>query len=143
METRYSAHGVYRTQYHIVWMPKYRRRILNPGMKGYLLRILPKILKQMPGVEIEEINIQIDHVHTIMVIPPKYSVSEIMGRIKGQTASILRKRFDWLKKVYWKENIVWSDGYFVATIGLDEEQIKRYVKWQGQQDSGQAKLDFS
>ena len=97
----------------------------------------------MPGVEIEEINIQIDHVHTIMVIPPKYSVSEIMGRIKGQTASILRKRFDWLKKVYWKENIVWSDGYFVATIGLDEEQIKRYVKWQGQQDSGQAKLDFS
>ena len=85
-------------------------------------------------------NIQVDHIHTIMIIPPKYSVSEVVGRVKGQSASKLRKRFKWLKKVYWKETLVWSPGYFVSTIGLNEDQIIKYVKWQESQDSGQAKL---
>jgi putative transposase len=71
---------------------------------------------------------------------PKYSVSEVIGRLKGQSASKLRKKFTWLEKVYWKENLVWSPGYFVSTIGLNEEQIIKYVKWQESQDSGQAKL---
>jgi len=96
----------------------------------------------MPGVEIVEINIQVDHIHTIMIIPPKYSVSDVMGRIKGQTASKLRKKFAWLEKVYWKENIVWSPGFFMATVGLNETQIINYVRWQERQDSGQAKLEL-
>ena len=96
----------------------------------------------MPGVEIEELNVQIDHIHMVMIIPPKYSVSEVIGRIKGRTACNLRKKFRWLEQVYWKENVVWSPGFFVSTVGLDEEQIKMYVQWQGQQDSGQAKLAF-
>ena len=61
----------------------------------------------MPGCEIVEKNIQVDHIHMIMVIPPKYAVSDVVGRLKGITASHLRKKFDWLKEVYWKENIVW------------------------------------
>ena len=65
-----------------------------------------------------------------------------IGRIKGRSASLLRKKFAWLKKVYWKENLVWCPGFFVSTIGLNENQIIRYVKWQGTQDSGQAKLEF-
>ena len=77
-----------------------------------------------------------------MVIPPKYSVSEVIGRLKGQTASQLRKKFAWLEKVYWAENIVWSPGYFVSTVGIDEEKIIKYVKWQQRQDSGQAKLEL-
>ena len=85
---------------------------------------------------------QADHIHTIMIIPRKYSVGSVIGRLKGQSASKLRKKFQWLKKVYWKENIVWSPGYFVSTIGLNEEQILKYVKWQQSQDSGQAKLDL-
>ena len=96
----------------------------------------------MPGVEIIEQDMQPDHIHTIMIIPPKYSVSSVIGRLKGQSASKLRKKFAWLKKVYWKENIVWSPGYFVSTIGLNEEQILKYVKWQQNQDSGQAKLNL-
>ena len=88
----------------------------------------------------EEQNIQIDHIHSIMIIPPKYAVSEVIGRIKGQSSNMIRKQFEWLKKVYWKENIVWSPGYFVSTVGLDEERIKRYVKWQADQDSGRAQL---
>ena len=142
MENRVSAHTVYRTEYHIVWIPKYRRRILNPGVRGYLEKILPKLLRGMPGVEIVEINIQVDHIHSVMIIPPKYAVSDVVGCIKGRTASMLRAKFEWLEKVYWKENIVWSPGYFVATVGLDEQMIIKYVKYQEHQDSGQAQLEL-
>jgi putative transposase len=142
MENRFSGHTVYRTQYHIVWIPKYRKRILNPGVSGYLQKLFPIVLRTMPGVEITEINIQPDHIHSVIIIPPKYSVSDVMGRIKGQTASKLRKKFVWFAKLYWKENIVWSPGYFVSTVGLNETQIINYVRWQEYQDSGQAKLEF-
>ena len=118
METRHSGHAVYRTEYHIVWIPKYRRRILNPGVKGYLTKILPNILETMPGCEIIKCNIQVDHIHLVMVIPPKYAVSKVIGRMKGMTGSEIRKKFAWLKKVYWKENLIWSTGYFVTTIGI-------------------------
>ena len=142
METRFSGHGVYRTEYHIVWIPKYRRRILNPGIVSYIRKLFPGILREMPGVEVIEINMQADHIHALMIIPPKYAVSEVIGRIKGRSSSMLRKQFAWLGKVYWKENVVWSPGYFISTVGLNEQQIIRYVKWQGHQDSGQAKLEF-
>jgi putative transposase len=65
-----------------------------------------------------------------MIIPPKYKVSGVISRMKAQTASGLRKKFFWLSQVYWKENIVWSPGYFVSTIGLDEKTILEYIKWQ-------------
>jgi putative transposase len=88
------------------------------------------------------VRLEIRHIHVVMIIPPKYAVSQVVGRIKGRTASMLRKKFAWLGKVYWKENVLWSPGYFVSTVGLNENQIIRYVKWQGTQDSGQAKLEF-
>ena len=78
----------------------------------------------------------------IMIIPPKYSVSEVVGKVKGMTASRLREKFLWLSKVYWKENVVWSPGYFVTTVGIDEDKILKYVEWQQAQDLGQAKLEF-
>ena len=124
----------------MVWIPKYRRRILNPGMKEYLMQLWPRILRQMPGVVIVEQNIQVDHIHTIIIIPPKYAVSEVIGRLKGQSASLLRKKFRWLEKVYWEENIIWSPGYFVSSVGLNEDAIIKYVRWQETQDSGQAEL---
>ena len=96
----------------------------------------------MPGCEVIELSVLVDHIHMVMVIPPKYAVSSVVGQMKGQTASWLRKKFLWLEKVYWKENVVWSPGYFVSTVGVDEETIRAYVKWQARQDSGQAKLEF-
>ncbi len=140
METRLSGHGAYRTEYHIVWIPKYRRRILNPGVRGYLAKVFPQLMKEMMGCEIVEQNIRVDHIHTIMIIPPKYAVSDVVARLKKETSSMLRKKFGWLKKVYWKENVVWSPGYFVSTVGIDEEQIIKYVQWQDKQDSGQMKF---
>ena len=86
MEIRFSGHSSYRTQYHIVWIPKYRRRILKPGLASYLRKLWPKLLRQIPGVELLEQNIQIDHIHSIMIIPPKYSVSEVVGKLKGQSS---------------------------------------------------------
>jgi putative transposase len=142
VETRISGHSVYRTEYHIVWIPKYRYRILNSGVKAYLEKLLPVIINTIPGCEMIEYNIQVDHIHMVMIIPPKYSVSEVVGQIKGVTASKLRNRFGWLKKRYQRERVVWSPGYFVSTVGVDEDKIINYVQWQGHQDSGQAKLEL-
>ena len=141
METRVSGHSAYRTEYHIVWIPKYRRRILNPGVQGYLNRLFPKVMKSLPGCEMVEYKMMVDHIHMVMIIPPRYAVSDVIGRIKQFTASKLREKFEWLGKVYWKERVVWSPGYFVSTVGIDEEKIIKYVQWQERQDLGQAKLE--
>ena len=111
-------------------------------IKSVFKQTFPKVMREMPGCEIIEMNIQLEHVHMLMVIPPKYAVSEVIGEIKQYTANQVRKKFAWLDRVYWKETVLWSPGYYVSTVGLDEEQITKYVKWQGKQDSGQAKLDM-
>ena len=143
MKIKLSGHTAYYTQYHITWITKYRRRILNPGVVNYLIKLFPKIIKKMPSVTIEECNIQIDHIHMLLIIPPKYSVADVVAQLKARTSGLLRKKFDWLAKVYWKENIVWSPGYFVSTVGINEQQIRKYIKYQQSQDSGQAQLVLS
>lgn len=142
MEVIRSGHSTYCLQYHIVWVCKYRRRILNPGVCEYLQKVFAKLLRSMPGVLIETIGFDGDHLHMVMVIPPKYSIASVMGQLKSQSASELRRRFKFLSKVYWKENIVWSPGYFVSSVGVDEETIKNYVAHQGAQDSGQLRMEL-
>ena len=78
----------------------------------------------------------------VVVIPPKYAVSEVVGRIKAKKASRQRTKFWWLRKRYQRESVVWSPGYFVSTVSIDEEKILNYVRWQEHQDSGQAKLEL-
>ena len=78
----------------------------------------------------------------VIIISPKYAVSDVIGTLKGKSASILRRAFKWLSKVYYKENIVWSNGYFVSTVGIDEDKIMRYVEFQQRQDSGQTRFDL-
>ena len=140
MEYIKTAHSVYYLQYHAVWVCKYRRRVLNPGMRGYIRKVLPKLMRSMPGVNLEAIGFEEDHLHMMISIPPKYSISSVMGKLKSQSASRLRKAFPWLAKVYWNENIVWSPGYFVSSVGVDEETIRQYVEYQGRQDSGQLRM---
>ena len=142
MEVTKSAHSIYKLQYHLVWVCKYRRRILKPGVCGYFRRMLPKLLREMPGVHVKTIGFDEDHLHMLIEIPPKYSIASVVERLKGQSSSQLRKTFKWLGKVYWKENVVWSPGYFISSVGLDEQTIKNYVKNQGQQDSGQLLLEL-
>ena len=96
----------------------------------------------LPGVTLETIGFDLDHLHMVMVIPPKYAIASVMGTLKSQSASLLRAKYPWLQKVYWKENIVWSPGYFVSSVGIDEETIRHYVEHQGQRDSDQLELQF-
>jgi len=138
-----SGHSVYRTQYHIVIVTKYRRRALNPvkfrQVADYHIR---EIASAIDGVEVQELNIQPDHVHMIIIIPPKYSVSKIVEIIKSQSTRKIRAEIPWLDKVYYSTRALWTVGYFVSTVGIDEEIIRRYVKYQTEQDSGQAKLEM-
>ena len=137
-----SAHGAYHLQYHIVWVAKYRRRILKPALEDTLRKLIPHLLRSKPGCRLETIGFDQDHVHMVMTIPPTYAIAPLMGELKSQSASYLRKKYVWLEKVYWKENIVWSPGYFVSSVGLDEAMIKRYVVNQGKQDLGQIELEI-
>ena len=130
MKARLLGHTVYKTEYHVVWVTKYRLPVLNAARRKYLSRLFPKILVKMPECEVVEYNILPDHIHMIMVIPPKYSVKEVVGRLKGITSSRLRRRFPKLEKHYWQENVVWSPGYFVSTVGVEEDKVLRYVRHQ-------------
>jgi len=80
-------------RYHIVWIPKYRYHVLNPGVTAYLEKLFPKMMARLPGCEIVKYNIQIDHVHIVMIMPPKNSVNMVIGKMKGMTRSELRKKF--------------------------------------------------
>ena len=108
----------------------------------YLEKVLKGLQRKIEGVDIETIGFDQDHLHMVMVIPPRYSISSVMGQLKGQSASRLRKKFTWLEKVYWQENIVWSPGYFVSSVGVDESTIKNYVEYQGRRDKEQLREEL-
>jgi putative transposase len=141
MEIRFSAHGAYHHQYHVVWIPKYRKKILKGDLRGYLEKGLLTIQQFHPDVVIEKFSIQVDHVPLIMVIPPKYAVSAIIGKLKANTSREVRTRFPWLKKIYWR-NEFWSVGFFSSTVGINEDVIKRYVEFPEKVDTGQVQLTF-
>lgn len=142
MKVILSGHSTYSLKYHVVWVCKYRRRILKPGVEDALRKLLPHLVRSMPGVTVETIGFDGDHLHMVMIIPPKYAISDVMGTLKNQSSSYMRKKFKWLEKVYWKENKVWSPGYFVSSVGINEQVIQNYVMNQGQRDSGQLELQL-
>ena len=141
MEIRLSAHGAYRHQYHVVWIPKYRQRILEGELKAFIEQRLFDIYQYHPDIEIEKYSIQKDHLHIVIVIPPKYSVSSIIGKIKANTSREIRQDFKWIRKMY-RRNEFWSPGFFSSTVGIDEEVIKRYVEFQEKMDKGQLQLSL-
>jgi len=102
---------------------------------------LGDIQKHHPDIEIEKYSVQKDHVHLIIVIPTKYPVSEIIGKIKANKSREMRRRFAWVKKVYW-HNEFWSPGFFSSTVAINEEVIKRYFEFQEKIDKGQLQLSF-
>lgn len=139
MKIKLSAHGAYRHQYHLVWIPKYRRKVLKAGVKTYVERGLKEIEEHHPEVIVHNHNVQLDHVHVVIEIPPKYAVAKIVGKLKQNSSRKIRERFEWLKKVY-EVGVFWSPGYFSSTIGLDEEMIRRYVEFQEKVDRGEYQL---
>ena len=142
MDYNKQGHSVYYTRYHLVVSTKYRKKILRDGFGDYLKKLVIGIGRQSPEIEVIEVNTDVDHVHILLSIPPKFSVSEIVKIFKAKTGLAMRKKFPFLDKVYWGTGGIWSVGYFVSTVGITEEVIRKYVKMQGQEDSGQAKLEF-
>ena len=126
---RKLSHAIWHCQYHIVWVPKYRFRILTGNVAtevGQCIRTFSEQLK----CEVVELNVQHDHVHLLVMIPPKTSVSNFVGTVKGRTAIRIFNKFRYLKqKPYWG-NHFWAKGYCADTVGLDEDKIRKYVKYQ-------------
>ena len=120
---------VWHCQYHIVFCPKYRYRVLEGSVKKEVEECV-KIFTSSQKCELVELNVQIDHVHLLVKIPPKISVSTFMGIIKGRTAIRVLNKFRKLKQKPFWGNHLWSRGYCVDTVGLDLEMIRKYVKYQ-------------
>ncbi len=138
-----QSHTVYKTQYHLVWPTRFRRKILNANIGRYLKIKFREVRRYYPDWYFIEIGIDYDHVHLHMVIPPRYSVSQVVNILKSNTSRELKKKFgQFLEKVYWDNKGIWSKGFFVSTVGINEEIIKRYVKYQGKEDVGQAELEL-
>jgi len=130
---RKLSHVVYHCNYHVVWVPKYRYRVLEGAVKEMVERDV-HTLCSWREVEVVELSVQRDHVHLVCSIPPKLSVSEFMGLLKGKLAIKLFKSYPGLrKKPYWG-NHFWARGYFVSTVGVDEDLIRRYVRHQEEKE---------
>jgi putative transposase len=130
---RKLSHTIWHCQYHIVWVPKYRFRILSGKVGEEVERCIRAFCEQQTA-EVVELNIQVDHVHLLVLVPPKVSISEFVGTVKGRTAIRVFNKFRHLKnKPYWG-NHFWARGYCVDTVGLDAEKIQKYVKYQQEKE---------
>lgn len=127
------SHSSYECKYHVVFCPKYRYRILKDDVAEYVRREFYSLIKQKDLIEVLELNVQPDHVHSVLSIPPKYSVSGVMGFLKGRLALSMFRKYERLGKRYWGRHL-WSRGFCASTIGLNEEQIRKYVRWQEQKE---------
>ena len=139
------SHVIYKCDYHIVWVVKYRLRILKGEIKTLVERNV-RSLCEWKSYEVQELNVQEDHIHLLVSVPPKVSISKLMGILKGKIAIKLFKSYPKLKeKPYWG-NHFWARGYFVSTVVLDEEMIRKYVKHQENEEKiveeSQQKFDF-
>lgn len=126
---RQLSHVYNQCEYHIVFVPKYRYRILT-GLVKTLVEHDVKVISQWKEVEVQELSIQEDHVHLVCSIPPKIFISDYMGILKGKLAIKLFKSYPNLKKKPYWGNHFWARGYFISTVGLDSDMIRRYVKYQ-------------
>lgn len=126
------AHSKWDCKYHLVFIPKGRRRRLYGEIRPRLGRIFHELANQK-DCKILEGHLMADHVHMILSIPPKYAISDIVSFLKGKTAIKLFQTQKQLTKQYWGRHI-WARGYCVSSVGLNEQQIRKYVKWQQERD---------
>jgi putative transposase len=122
------AHSIWHCHYHIVWTPKYRFRILIEEVKEEIEKSIIIYSEQLK-CKIIEMNVQDDHVHLLLMVPPKESISDVVGTLKGRSAIRVFNLIPQLRKRYWG-NHFWARGYCVDTVGLNLEMIRNYVKYQ-------------
>ena len=133
------AHTKWVCKYHIVFAPKYRRKIIYYKLRKDIQRYIKDLCK-WKGVEILEGHMMPDHVHLLLSIPPKYNISSFMGYLKGKTANMIFDNHANLKYKFGNKHF-WSTGYYVSTVGLNEATIAKYIRDQEREDQIEDKLE--
>lgn len=127
MVIRRTAHAVYDTQYHLVWAPKYRKKILRGELRQQVARWFGEIAEHYE-ITITEMEVSEDHIHILCSFPPRYSIAQVVTRFKSLSARAVFRRFPQVKRQLWGGEF-WEDGYFVRTVGdrVTEDVIRKYI----------------
>lgn len=134
MRIRRLNHSVYQLQYHIIWGTKYRIKWLTPLVKKEFLHSLYQNVQKYPTLHVFTANTDRDHIHLQLEAPPSITIASVVQKLKASTSFYLRKRFKFIREIYLEKEGIWSVGYFVSSIGLNETQIKQYITWQGKNE---------
>ena len=126
------SHTVWECKYHLIWIPKYRRKVLYGDIRKHLGGVLRELAIQRES-NILEGHLMKDHLHMLISIPPKYSVAQVVGFMKGKSAIQIARTFGGRKQNFTGQHF-WARGYFVSTVGRDETVIRQYIKTQEQED---------
>lgn len=137
MKTKHLNHSTYKLQYHIVWGTKARRKWLKDYVKTALKQSLYESCKKYPTLFIHTINTDQDHVHIQVEIPPNIAISDAVQQFKGASSIIIRKKFKFIREMYLEKDGIWSVGYFVSSVGLNEQTVKKYIEWQSKKEKPQ------
>lgn len=133
-------HSQWECKYHVIFIPKCRRRVLFGQLRPHLGEVFRRLARQKES-EIEEGHLLPDHVHMLISIPPKHSVAQVIGYIKGKSAIHLARTYSERKRNFVGQNF-WARGYFVSTVGRDEETIRQYIRNQESEDRRLDQLKF-
>ena len=134
------SHTRWECKYHIVWIPKYRKKAIIVNLRKYLGEILRELAEQKE-CKVLEGHLMPDHVHIMLSIPPKYSVSQVVGFIKGKSAIQIARNFQGRKRNFVGQNF-WARGYYVSTTGKDEEVVRAYIQAQEKEDQRLEQLNL-
>ena len=141
MASKRTSHAVYETVYHLVWCPKYRKKIFGEAEVREGAEQLIKEISEEYGIEIEEMEVAIDHVHMLVSFPPRLSIGDVVRIIKSISARALFREFPRIKKKLWAGEL-WEDGYFARTVGdrMTRQIIEKYIKHHRDTEQGPAQL---
>jgi putative transposase len=126
------SHTTWDCKYHLIWIPKYRKKVLFGDLRKYLGDVFRELALQKESKVLEG-HLMGDHVHMLVSIPPKYAVSQVVGYIKGKSAIHIARTYAGHRHNFIGQNF-WARGYFVSTVGRDEETIRKYIKRQEEAD---------
>ncbi len=130
MAEKSLAHTKWDCVYHVVWIPKYRRRVMYGELRREIVEIIRELVDREDGVEIVEGSACPDHIHLCLRIPPKYAVCKVVGRLKGRSSIMLHERHPEYGRAAGRDKTLWARGYYVSTVGLDEAKVESYIKKQ-------------
>ncbi len=131
-DTGSLSHSLWECKYHVVWIPKYRKKVIYDQLRKYLGATLRELAMQKES-RILEGHLQVDHVHMLISIPPKYAVSQVVGFMKGKSAIQIARNFMGNRKNFTGQHF-WARGYYVSTVGRDEKVVREYIKQQERED---------